>query len=558
MMIALALALALQSPEDDERRLKRALEDVKAAKPEPGPAFDAWDARYFDAQWGYGRALFRLAEARGTREGWARVVRYFTDFIWEREDYLAALEARIFIARAHQALEEWGPCFAALKAARHVDTPERRKNVDLVEIATRALALELRYRVPRASEHAAALREADAHLKRFPEARDREAFVRLRLELARLLHAARRPSDAALVLEEIRDRHPGTDAGDAALELLADLLGRHEEAFAERLFEKQHFTAAAVRYGRLPKSARVWLRLGQCYLHLRRFHESAAALEMALALESPDRLDAALALEKVLDHLVRLGTLSLKTRLEAHRGWIRATFDLERTGPRLILKMADALVRDGRYDEAAELYGRVRPGQEGHEEAVHAQGYCFFRMKAYERAVEAFRGYLASPVRTPRSTDTAIDLATWSMLHLGRAEEALAFTETRVPQDTVLAQWRLAHRTDALARLGRFEEARRMLASIDEAAGPSPLVRALERLAAGYEAALKAKPEPKLWGGYARTVVALAEKSFRPLRGEKLLAAADALALEASAESWALAFDLYSQYVASQAPPEAE
>ena len=66
-------------------------------------------------------ALRRLAESRKKPELWKRVIAYWTDITWKRDDTLIALEARLIVARAHQALQEWGPCFANLKAARLTD-----------------------------------------------------------------------------------------------------------------------------------------------------------------------------------------------------------------------------------------------------------------------------------------------------------------------------------------------------------------------------------------------------------------------------------------------------
>src|SRR5688500_15186332 len=102
--IMIALLLVLQAPQIERERFAE-LEEIRRARPveAAGPAFDAWDAKLLGAQWEYGQALTRLAEIRKARADWESVIRYWTDFIWERDDYLAALEARLIIARAHQA-----------------------------------------------------------------------------------------------------------------------------------------------------------------------------------------------------------------------------------------------------------------------------------------------------------------------------------------------------------------------------------------------------------------------------------------------------------------------
>jgi hypothetical protein len=550
-MLALVLALSVpQSLEEVERARHAELEKLRQARPaDPGdsPAFQAWDAKVFDAQWEYGLALTRFAEMRKTRELWARVVQFWTDFIWEREDYLAALEARLHVARAQQALQNWGPVFANLKAARLTDTPERRRNPDLADLATRALILEARARLAQGRDHEISLKAARAHLVQFPA--DGPALLQLRLETARLLHAAHYDLESRRVLEELLAKHPRTDAGDEALVLLADLFQRRVDACADRLFDAHRYEDAAVRYRRLPRSPRVELRLGQSYARSRRFFEAVDVLSRACAVDSPHRVDAALELEKVLGHLVaRLGQAALKPRLDAHRAWMVSTFG-DAIGPRLLLLQGDALAREKKFREAADVYGRVAAGVEGHEEAVHARAYCFYRLQEFAPALDLFRRYLAFEKRASASTDSAIDLAAWCLAKLDRPAELLDHVDRHAPADPARGQWRLAHRVDALARLGRFDEARETLGTMKEDVALDPTVRALERLAVGYEAVVRRKNDPKLWAAYARTVLALSEKSFKPLRGDKLLSAADAIYLEGTAEAYALAFDLYSQYL---------
>jgi hypothetical protein len=545
-----ACALAPQSLDEQERALAAKLAEIRKARPETlGPKFDEWDRGYVDAQWAHLMALFRLAETMKEKALWERVVREFTEFIWEREDYLAALQARIYIARAHQALEQWAPCFAALKAARIVEKPEHRKNPEAVEIATRSLIAELRARLDHARDLEVSLRSASEHLRAFAREAESELFLSLRLETARVLHAARRPAEAEKALEEIRTKHAGTEPGDRALELLAGLTGKHAEPFADRLFEQRHFTEAIRWYGKLARAPRVWHRLGLCYKNLRRFYEAATALEQACAVDGPERVDSALLLDQVLQHLaVALQDASQRERHARHREWMRRTLDYSKVGPRGIFLQADSLLREEKFSEAAAWYAKLKPGDEGYEEAVHSMGYCRYRLKQYDQSAADFRAYLAFTRRTPRSTDLAIDLAARSLLQLEKAEEVLNLTETARPQDAVLAEWRLAHRVDAFSRLGRFREAEAGLASMKDDVARDPAIRALERLAAGYEDALRKGAEKALWGRYARHVVRLSRMTFKPLQGEKLLAAADALSLEGTPEAFGMAFDLYAQY----------
>jgi hypothetical protein len=237
---------------------------------------------------------------------------------------------------------------------------------------------------------------------------------------------------------------------------------------------------------------------------------------------------------------------------------MRKTLDFSKVGPRGILLQADALLREEKFAEAAVWYAKLKPGDEGHEEAVHSKAYCHYRLKEYERAATDFQAYLGFPKRTARSTDLAIDFGARSFLHLARPEEALALTESARPGDAALAQWRLAHRVDAFSRLGRFREAEETLASMKPDVAREPSLRALERLALGYEDALRKGADRKLWGRYARVVVELSEKTYAPLRGEKLLAAADALSLEETPQAFGMAFDLYSQYLLAATLREAE
>jgi hypothetical protein len=546
-MIALLLSLlAQQSPEAMERARFTALEEFRR---QPKPLPPEADAAYFEAQWEYGHALSRLAECRKQPLQWKQVISYWTAFIWERDGDLASLEARLLIARAHQALEDWGPCFANLKAARQLDTPDRRKNPDLADIATRALILEARARLAQGQGAEISLRDARAHLAQFPS--DGEPTLALRLETARLLHAANFHLESRRVLEELLARHPRTDVGDEALVLLADLFGRRTDEAAERLFETRRHAEALVRFQRLPRTPHTWLRLGQAFAQSRRFLESADALGRACAVDSPDRVDAALELEKVLRHLAgRLGEPGAQARLDGHRAWMISTFG-ERIGPAPLFAQARSLQQEQKYREAADLYGRIPAGVDCYEDAVHSRAVCLYRLKEHAKALDLFRAYLAFDQRTPRSTDAAIDLAAWCLARLDRPAELLEHVDLHAPADPVRAQWRLAHRVDALARLARFDEAKETLGQMKEDIALDPTLRALERLAAGYEAAVRVNNDPKLWSAYARTALTLSEKSFKPLGGDKLLAAADAIYLEATPEAYGLAFELYSRVLAA-------
>ncbi len=525
-MVALLCALlTTQSLEEVERSRFAALEAARAS-----------GSGLLEAEWEYGHALRRLAEFRKTPELWKRLIAFWTDILWTHDDTLIGLEARLVLGQAHQALADWGPCFANLKAARLTETPEQRRKPELADIATRALILEARARLAQGRDHEISLRAARSHLAQFPS--EAELFLRLRVETARLLHAAHFDLESRRVLEELAAKHPRTDAGDEALVLLAELFDRRREEAAERLFETHDVLRAAVHFRRLPRTPRIWLRLGQCYRRAGRPQEAVDALRLACAAASPDRLDAALELEKAL--------LQSGQPAAEHRAWMIRTFG-EKLGPRLLWIEADRLLREQKFAEAADLYGRI----EGDVEATHSRAWCHYRLKEFEKALELFRAYLASDRRTPKSTDTAIDIAAWCLARLDRGTELLEHVDRHAPADPVKAQWRQAHRVDALARLGRFDEARAELGKMKEEVALEPTVRALERLAEGYQAVARKRNDPKLWASYARTVLSLSEKSFKPLKGEKLLAAADAIHLEATSDAYALSFELYSQYLAA-------
>lgn len=548
--LLLTACLATQSLEDQVGSLKGKLDAIEKARPDAvGPALEAWDRQCYDASWDYGVALFRLAEERKKRDLYTRVVEHFTAFIWKWDDYLAALQARIYLARAHQALMEWGPCFRHLSQARQLATPENRKNPELIEIATRSFTAELRARADFKKGLDGAVQSVQAHLKQFPALLENETFLAVRLELARALHALGRAAESEKTLLGILEKHPEDAPGDTALELLADLVAKEEYVlrWAERLFARHHFTPAAVYFARCTKTPRLWFRLGACFAHSKRPYEAAEALQPSIAADHAERLDAALLLEKILNVIVTtLKDEAFRPRLAAHREWMRKTLDLARAGAAVLRAQADELRREGKLGEAIDLYAKIKPGEEPYPAAVYSIGVCELKRREYEKAVGAFRSYLALK---PASTDAAVDLLCWSLLGAGKPEDLLALTEKSAPTDTAVAQARLAHRVDAFARLGRFKEADAELGRIE---APEALVRALRQLALGYEAAIAKTGEKKLWGPYARVVVALTEKTFQPLRGEKLLAAADALSLEETKESFTLALDLYSQYLLSQ------
>jgi len=562
LWLALALALAPQSIADDEKSLGEKLAELDRTRPHSdGPAAEAWEKKRFDAAWDYGVALSRLADVRKDKATYKRVVDHFTEFIWRYEDYIAALQARLYLARAHQALEEWGPCFESLKKARVVDKAENRKNPDLVEIATRSHMAELRARVSYKHGVEPALQAAQAHMQQFKPQADTEVFVAMRLEMARTLHTLRRIAECEKTLEEVRSRHADTEKGRVATEMLATLVGRPEHllGYAERLFEEHHFTEAVGWFARAPKTPHVWYRMGACYASMKRLYEAAEALERAVASDHPERLDAALRLERVLAALVQsTGDAPAKVRLGTLREWMKKNLDLEKAGSAALYSVADGLYGDGKFGAAIELYARIKPGQERYADALHSRGVCHFRLAEHEKAADAFRAYLSLPARTPRMAGAALDLACRSLLALGKAEDVLGLTSGEAPRDPTLAEWRLAHRVEAFARLARFGEARETLAVMKEDAAPKATVRALEGLAAGYEEAIRKTGDKKLWPLYARAVVTLSEKSFQPLRGEKLLAAADALSLEATADACAMAFELYGQYLLDRSLREDE
>lgn len=562
MLWLLLTVAATQSAEDLERAYREKVARIDKSRPDkPGPEFDQWEQSRLDADWEHGVALFRLAEERKERDLYKRTVAFLTEFIWKYEDYLASLQARILIARAHQALEEWGPCFQNLAQARRLERPDLRKDPQVVEIAVRSWTQELRARVDHGRGVDAALDRLRNDLKLLPKGKEDENFLALRLESARAMHAAGRADESESSLRDLAARYPKADTGFRALGLLADLFQKPEDAgrYADELFRRHHFTEAIPRYRRAPKTPQNQMNLGACYQNLGRLHEAAEAFRMACASLGPHRVEAAVRLLKVLRRLEGSErTDAARARLAAHRDWMTKEIDPAQAGPAALRILADTLAEEGKYREAAALYARIAPGQEGYPEAVHSLGLCRFKLKEYGPAAEAFTLYLGLEPRTPRAADGAFNLACWSLLALGKAEETLKLTDRVAPADAVAGQWRLAHRVDAFGRLGRFKEAHEALASMKESAAVQPLEHALDRLVAAYEQAIVKTGDRALWGPYARAVVRLSQIRYKPLHGEKLLAAADALAGEESAEGHALAFDLYGQYLLDEGLRPAE
>jgi tetratricopeptide (TPR) repeat protein len=557
LWIFLLAECAAQSPaqslQDLERVYREQAAQLEKSRPaKPGPELDKWEQSLLDLDWEHGAALFRLAEERKERDLWKKTVQFLTAFIWKYDDYLAALQARLLLARAHQALEEWGACFQNLAQARRLERPDLRKDPQVVEVAVRSWAQELRARVAHGHGVDTALERLRNDLKLLPKDREDETFLSLRIETARAMHAAGRAAESERSLRDLAARHEKSDSEFRALGLLANLFKKDDDTtrYADRLFQRHHFTEAISYYGRAGKTPQTWLRLGLCYQNVGRLHEAAEALRQAGAAPGPQRTEAAVRLLKVLRKLAETEpTDALRARLGAHREWMAKEIDLDQAGPTVVRLLADGLAEEGKYREAAGLYTRIAPGQEGYPEAVHSLGLCRFKLKEYGPAAEAFTLYLGLETRTPRASDSALDLACWSLLALGKAEETLKLTDRFTPNDPVTGEWRRAHRVDALGRLGRFKEAHETLALMKESVALWPVERALERLALAYEQAIAKTGDRKLWGPYARVVVRLSGIRFKPLQGEKLLAAADALATEETAEGHALAFDLYGQYL---------
>ena len=553
---------ALQSLEDKERTLREKLAAHERSQPDSTrPEFEAWDAKHLQLQWDAGYALYRLALEKKDRKLLRRVVDYFTDFIWKREFYLAAFHARLILAHTHQVLREWPECYRHLRGARLTHDPEYRKNPEIVELATRSYIAEFRARTELGEKMEPALAGAREHLKEFGSKSDSPLFAVLLLEMSREYNRSKKRDEASKILRAVWAAHGKSDLGERALKLLVEIdeLPEHIEMLADRYYDKAYFTSAVVLYRRLPARPRTWLRLGACYKNLRRFSEAIFVLKRARAGEESVRMEAALLLERVLNHVVKkLRDATYRGELETHRKWMRDHFDFSKAGPGAIKLMADSLMTEGKFSDALALYERILPGQDGYADALHSRGYCRFKLKEYEKSAKAFRAYLELGDGSPSSIDAALDLACWSLLKLDRPEEVLALTDERVPKEGRFIQWRLAHRIDALARLGRFPEARKLLGTMNEEVAFSPKVRALERLALGYEGAIRRTGEKKLWGSYARVVVELSEKTHRPLLGEKLLAAADALSLEETPGAFRMAFDLYTQYLADRSVPDKE
>ena len=252
---------ATPSLQEQERVLREKLASLRKESHETNSAaFEAWDQRVFDVEWTYGVALHKLARTSGTPDHYRRVINHFTDFIWIREGWIAALQARLYIAGAHQELKEWGQCFSNLKAARTINDPKLSKIPAIIEITTRSLIAEFRARKEFGRRRGYPIDETDLHLKRWKDLAVSDLFVALRIERAEALYVIGRRAESAKALRAI---------GDAALGTLAELFPGPDTSLklADKLFDKHHFSRALLWYKRGKPGQREWLRIGQCYLN---------------------------------------------------------------------------------------------------------------------------------------------------------------------------------------------------------------------------------------------------------------------------------------------------
>ena len=312
---------------------------------------------------------------------------------------------------------------------------------------------------------------------------------------------AGRPEAARAAYDAFLDANPDTAFLDAAYLRLDDggeappLIADAREGYAEALYNaaasllREDAIEAALVYGQLCLAVRedhdaCRMLLGDVLSETGRHADAAAAYE-AVSAESPLRWTARM---RAADMAAELG------EVDAAAAQLRSMAD-ERPGrPAPLIAVADLMLNEKRYDEAAEAYdralARIPTLETRHWPLLYARGMSLERSNEWERAEGDFlralelapdqplvlnylgyswiemgrnyaraRGMIEKAVEQRPNDGYIVDSLGWVLFRLGEYDEAVVQLERAVslrPGDPVI----LDHFGDALWRVGRRNEAR--------------------------------------------------------------------------------------------------
>jgi tetratricopeptide (TPR) repeat protein len=143
----------------------------------------------------------------------------------------------------------------------------------------------------------------------------------------------------------------------------------------------------------------------------------------------------------------------------------------------VLLRDGDHELEWGRYDTAAEFYGRILEREPGNPDALEGYGRCMLELGEIEKAVEAFTGAVA---RRPGDRTLLILLAEASF-ETGQIDEAFDLVRTWAIDNTDAKAWLVL--ADFAVRSNDPDTARDALLraiEIDPAGGPEAYVASAE------------------------------------------------------------------------------
>ncbi|MBI2898923.1 MAG: hypothetical protein HYY17_01950, partial [Planctomycetes bacterium] len=240
------------------------------------------------------------------------------------EQYLLAYDAFIYLGRACQLLAEyadraeaekfWIQCFASIGKAKGLLTdPESRRNEAVRDLAVRAYYWEVKARlsygdtksgVAAVREYQKAYRLAEDLFKIYPQSRKEDMGKAILLEQAKAYCKAGEVKKGIELLQRIKLENPGTQIEDFAVDILGEFAGEDDLKLAIESADNIFSRGVTWLYKALQKYRRAlsaikteaerkawfpycWLKIAECYFHLGRYHEAAAACSVIVYDRSP-------------------------------------------------------------------------------------------------------------------------------------------------------------------------------------------------------------------------------------------------------------------------------
>lgn len=432
--------------------LVRELEDK--LKGSSGPEREKVSLHLMLAKYQYLAAVFYRLDALKDQEGQFETFegeigpleKFFTDFMWDYENYLLAMDASTYMGRIYQVMAQmasatgaskkakdyWIKCFRWIgKGKGPIREPKHRNDPDIQEVGLRAFYYEMVAKVeygnllrkqagPYKAQYQGAIDLGKEALGLVPGARKSTWGTRILLEMAKAYMALRETDRAkAITSELLRRRDPRIRrlVNQVFGEYAGLLSTKDKFALAEEMFTRQSYYGAVKQYqeilaGLQPGSEYLpdcWYRIAQCYYETGRYFEAVLAYTEFLKHEaSSDRArEAGVRKLRALRGLAKLtGDAAIRNETArweksmADRGWLgleevrRRAIEFERKEQfDQAIAEWEKVLKEGTPDQKAEALGRIgynryfaawNLAQEDEEKA----------RPLYEKALETFEEHL--------------------------------------------------------------------------------------------------------------------------------------------------------------------